>query len=998
MNYGQSSAGPWALISLGLVISVLLGSVPAQDIQISEFLTSNGSSRPVHGGQILDEDGQSSDWIELQNTTGQAIDLSGWYLTDDPNDLSRWGFPAGTRLEGGRFMIVFASGKDRADPDQTLHTNFKLAREGGFLALVRPDGRTIVSSYRYPSQFRDVAYGVSTGGTAEEEVLVTEGTPATALIPEDDALTLSWTEPDFDDSQWLQGHTGVGYDYGSLIRLDTRPMRGVNTSVYVRIPFEIDDVTSVMQVTLRMKYDDGFVAYLNGVPVARANAPQDEQLSWRSDATATHEDSDSVIFEDFVLSRDGLTALVSGRNVLAIQGLNTNLTSSDLLILPELRVQRLYQNAAVQATTGYLLPPTPGQPNGQVIADLGPRIYEVTSWPSRLSANQDLVIHAHVEKTSREVTQVILVPRINYLGRLSDLAEGYVQMHDDGQAPDAAAGDGVYTAALPAGLYDRGDMVRWYIQATDTEGNISRDPPLLSGIASPEYCGTVVDDPARKSALPVMQWFVENVSASERDSGTRGSVYYLDEFYDNVLIHRRGGSTAGQAKTHFKFNFNPGYKFRFDPNEARVNEINLNSTFSDKAYLRQPLAFEAYDWCGCPGSIAYPIVGYRNGAFFGVQILIEEPEEELLEREGLDPDGALYKMYNEFTSASAEKKTRRWEGNQDLSNFEASINWTSGTERHNNIFDLVNLPLTLDYLTATILVHQNDHPHKNHYLYCDSDGSGQWCLLPWDHDLTWGSNWDGSSYHDTIYADDDRVPGKSADVKPSHPFVGRQDCKEWNNHWNRLIDALLNDDTVRRMFLRRLRTVMDDFLQAPGTPYPELFIENRIDELVAQMAPDVQRDYNMWADPWPWGGEEGYKRDQSFAEAIDILKTDYLAVRRQHLFVTHNIDHMDSYAIPGSYSAGIPNAQPADAMIAFGAFDYNPLSADQNEEYIELLNHNDYAVDISYWQLTGGVQHTFTPGTVIVPDGSLYVSPNVRAFWQRGQSPHRGQGCFVQGN
>src|SRR4030042_3512821 len=122
-------------------------------------------------------------------------------------------------------------------------------------------------------------------------------------------------------------------------------------------------------------------------------------------------------------------------------------------------------------------------------------------------------------------------------------------------------------------------------------------------------------------------------------------------------------------------------------------------------------------------------------------------------------------MYNTFkVGGSAEKKTRRWEDRSDLDSFCSSINNTSGAKRHNNIFDQVNLPLTLNYLVATILVHQNDHPHKNHYLYRDSDGSGQWCFMPWDHDLTWGSNWTGDSYHDYIYADDDQVTGKPTDV------------------------------------------------------------------------------------------------------------------------------------------------------------------------------------------------------------------------------------------
>ncbi|MEN6333079.1 MAG: lamin tail domain-containing protein, partial [Phycisphaerales bacterium] len=233
---------------------------------------------------------------------------------------------------------------------------------------------------------------------------------------------------------------------------------------------------------------------------------------------------------------------------------------------------------------------------------------------------------------------------------------------------------------------------------------------------------------------------------------------------------------------------------------------------------------------------------------------------------------------------------------------------------------------------------------------------------------------------------------------PSHPFVGKADCQEWNSNWNHLTDALLKDAKVREMYLRRLRTVMDDFLQPPATPYDHLFIESRIDELVTAMAQDVALDYVKWANPWSWGGEEGYPRDQSFAYAINVLKTDYLAVRRVHLFLTHNVDRVALYKIAGSYSAAIPNAQPAGAAIEFGAYEHNPSSGNQDEEYIELRNPNAYAVDVTGWQLAGGIEHTFLPGTVLVAGGRLYVSASVHAFLGRTASPRGGQGLFVQGD
>jgi len=974
----------WSALVLTPVTGVR-GQEASTTLAISEFMASNGRT-------LEDSYNGTPDWIEIENLSTESIDLDGWFLTDDPNELDKWAFPA-VEIASGDFLVVFTSGRDARDPEAELHTDFSLQAKGESVALVRPDG-TIAHGYiDYPPQFGDISYGLGAEGAGgrTDRVLVPEGAAAKAWIPQDGTLGLDWTQADFSDTFWPVGATGVGYDYAGLIGLDVSPMYATSQSVYVRIPFEIDDVTAIDRLTLRMKFDDGFVAYLNGHEVARANAPS--QVSWNSAATTTHDDIDAVIFYDFDITAEK-DWLIQGENVLAIHGLNRGLTSSDLLILPELVATSIEEIDLTGVVEGYFLEPTPGQVNQAVVPQIGPAIRNVTENPAPPAHDEDLVITAEISETLAPVLGAQLIWRVNFDG-----AEGDAFMVDDGTGADAVAGDDIYTAVIPAQAYGPGDMVRWSLVAVDTQAQMTEVPLFLDPDDSPQYFGTVIQDPAIDTALPVLYWFVENVSRSETRSGTRCSVYYLGEFYDNVRIHIRGGSTAGAPKKHFKFNFNQGYKFQYREDVPRVNEFNLNSTYSDKAYLRQSMAFEAYDWCGNPGSESFPVRAQRNGEFYGVQIFIEEPEEEMLEREGLDPDGALYKMYNTFhAGGSAEKKTRRWEGRQDLDNFCRAINNYSGTTLHNNIFDLVDLPRTLNYLVATILTHQNDHPHKNHYLYCDSDGSGQWFFMPWDHDLTWGSNWTGSSYHDYIYAADDRVPGKPNTVKPSHPFVGKQDCQEWNYHWNRLIDALLNDATVRTMYLRRLRTVMDEVLGAPGTPYSELFIENHIDDLVEAMADDVALDYAKWADPWTWGGQGGYPRDQSFQYAIDVIKNDYLAVRRHHLFVTHNTDNAADYDIPGSYSAQIPKTQPSDAVVSLEDCQFNPVSGNQDEEYIAVFNRNTYAVDISGWQLTGGVEHTFLPGTVIAPWNTLYVTPSARAFLNRAVSPTGGQGLFVQGN
>ncbi|NIP95069.1 MAG: lamin tail domain-containing protein, partial [Akkermansiaceae bacterium] len=126
-------------------------------VLINEFMASNNST-------LLDEDDDASDWLELWNPTGNPVEIGGWYLTDDPVDPTRWRLPDGLVLEAGDFLVVFASGKDRAVIGSELHTDFRLDRQSGsHLALVAPDGiggTKVVSVYAlYPKQEEDVSYG-----------------------------------------------------------------------------------------------------------------------------------------------------------------------------------------------------------------------------------------------------------------------------------------------------------------------------------------------------------------------------------------------------------------------------------------------------------------------------------------------------------------------------------------------------------------------------------------------------------------------------------------------------------------------------------------------------------------------------------------------------------------------------------------------------------------------------------------------------------------------
>ena len=85
---------------------------------------------------VVNELEEYADWIELYNTSNQAVDLSGWYLTDEDTQLQRWPFPSGTMINAGATLVVWAD--DNADELGGLHANFKLSAGGEYVYLVNP--------------------------------------------------------------------------------------------------------------------------------------------------------------------------------------------------------------------------------------------------------------------------------------------------------------------------------------------------------------------------------------------------------------------------------------------------------------------------------------------------------------------------------------------------------------------------------------------------------------------------------------------------------------------------------------------------------------------------------------------------------------------------------------------------------------------------------------------------------------------------------------------
>jgi len=330
---------------------------------ISEFQADNADT-------IADEDGSTSDWIEIYNPDATAVNLAGMALTDDPALPQKWIFPS-VSIPARDRLLVWASVKNRTSPAAPLHTNFDLAAAGEYLALTAADGTTKLSEFNtYPPQPPDRSYG-STNEVTITETALANGAPCRWLVPS--ANIAGWQNTAFNDAAWTAGTTGIGYDR-NLTSVDYNPYIGaggnveaqmfnIRGSCYIRVPFHFDgaaaDVTSLL---LRMRFDDGFVAFLNGSQLnppsqTQSNGPAALPLAFNSVATGARSDSLAVTFTTFDLTSQK-SRLNSGANVLAIHALNQATNSSDLLITPEIEITRV--DSSGPTLTGYFAIPTPG--------------------------------------------------------------------------------------------------------------------------------------------------------------------------------------------------------------------------------------------------------------------------------------------------------------------------------------------------------------------------------------------------------------------------------------------------------------------------------------------------------------------------------------------------------------------------------------------------------------------------------------------------------------
>jgi hypothetical protein len=260
-------------------------SISAQ-LRINEAVSSNST--------YSDEDGDTPDWLELHNPGSQPLDLTGYTLSDKANNPGKWPIP-NLNIAPNGYAFFWASGKDRA-------------------------------------------------GAQSFRTFIDRGAAFRHLVP-DASVSQNWIAPDFDDAGWAEGPSGFGYGDGD----DATLVPAGTISVFARRNFTVNSLEGLEALIFDIDYDDGFVAYLNGVEIARENI-SGNRPAWNAfsdDFTEPRLINEAPPLRFTIENPADL--LVEGENLLAVQVHNFGTGSSDLSMIPFLSAR--FAGSSFEGTT-----------------------------------------------------------------------------------------------------------------------------------------------------------------------------------------------------------------------------------------------------------------------------------------------------------------------------------------------------------------------------------------------------------------------------------------------------------------------------------------------------------------------------------------------------------------------------------------------------------------------------------------------------------------------
>ncbi|HVR73374.1 MAG TPA: lamin tail domain-containing protein, partial [Planctomycetota bacterium] len=395
-----------------------------------------------------DPEGGAGEFVEVYSKEPPRAEISGWSLDGEV----RYRFPEGTVIYPGEHIVIArdpARLRARHPGARRVFGPFKgqLDRKGGRLSLrnaaggiaceVRydsdgkwpstPDGTghtlSILDPNLDPGDPRCWAPSARIGGTPGAPNFPRSESAGVPIVRKGDvwrylrgrrAPGAGWRDPSFDDKEWESGPGGLGYGDGDDAT-EILDMRGNYVSLYARRAFQPAGALSLERLVLRVDYDDGFIAYLNGKEAARANmGPEGEEAAHDQFAAGLHEAGVPAEFDLGPASK----WLRPGKNVLAIQVHNGDLSSSDLSLAVDLESREAPSSAAGAARP--LLNEVAFGKSDEAFVE----VYNAGTAPVDLGGHS-LLLDAKEPRRFKIPSPSPLAPRAFLVLRAKDLGEGF---------------------------------------------------------------------------------------------------------------------------------------------------------------------------------------------------------------------------------------------------------------------------------------------------------------------------------------------------------------------------------------------------------------------------------------------------------------------------------------------------------------------------------------------------------------------------------------------
>jgi hypothetical protein len=972
---------------------LLMRPMHGQSLVINEVMASNTST-------LVDDDGDTPDWIELYNGSDQSIDLTDYGISD--NKEERWVFPP-ISLEPEQHLLIYASDKDRA--------NVKLYWE------------TIIEE-----------------GDTWSYIVPTEETPS------------DWYLPSFQDAQWDTGASGFGYGDGD----DATEVANV-LSVFLRKDFEISDLGDVGGVVLDIDFDDSFVAYINGVEVARDNISSEGPPPFNQ--PADNYDHEANMYQggspDRYELEDIAELLVEGTNVIAIQVHNHSQESSDFTAIPFLSIGH-YANADYYSSDELNFEHFGGlHTNFKISAD-GETLYLTDGEGS------------HVD--SLEI--VALRPNISYgyapdgvgsLGLFDEptpgTANGVVNFSGYSMDVDFSAPGGKYNAALELSLSSSDENATIYyttdgsapteastlyqnpISITSTtvvraivhdpqtlRGNVSSQTylintlhgklPVVSLSTDPEnlwnsYTGIYVLGPNAEPNAPHyganfwMDWEIPmNIQLIESDN---------TGFTMNAGAKIFGGWSRANAQKSLAIHFRNGYdgalKYPLFPDQdiETYHSLVLRNSGNDwnRAMLRdgviRTLVDESVDQ-----QAFRPAVVYLNGEYWGILNIREKMNEDhLAAHHDLDA-GDIHILEGSGSVV---------EGNSDhYQELTAFVNQNDLTVAEN--YDFVKSRMDIDnfirYQVVNIFIDNQDWPGNNIKFWREDQEDSRWRWISYDRE-----------YSFNIYNDGNARNSLAEALSASSP--------DWPNPpWSTLLlRKLMENNSFRRAFL-------NFFADELNSTYQPASVIEQINYHAALIENEIGDHMERWGSNLGIWQNEIFKMENFAAERPSIvwnhLSAQFSLTRSNLTLEINDADmgfiELNSLTIEeenwsGDYFMGIPievkavarpgytfvrwegdrestsseldismggamtlsavfeEAEPQEANIIVNEIKYKSSDTRDTEDWIELHNAQSQSVDLSGWALSDNdPEHLYLipENTLIEGDGYLVLTREKNKF------------------